>query len=188
MKHPRFNPDINPRDWKAAARIADVSKLCVRYPNTLGRLIVGPYPVEWHLTHSHMTEIPNWQVALGDEHSGQLPRSYRSAALLTADRVGLRGLAEYYKARAAVAFNVGDAVLAAELPEWRPGAQLPDNPDDLGPDWSVIMGVGRDPLSATMGVLTQSNHFIGMGDTVSLESFSQRPSEVAAQYPLVPVV
>lgn len=110
---------------RAKVQVEWLSALCCRFPRGVGRLIVGPNPVQWLLTKQHADTI-DWRMCNGDPHASMLPARFTQGIVLQAGE--LRMVDSVHRRQHAAAFPVGKAVVAAVIPE--------------GAD-QVIMGVGR---------------------------------------------
>lgn len=109
------SPKIPITDQLAARGISALSKLCVRYPNAVGRRIVGDNPVLWIATNTPKAYAELRQVD-GNPNAGRRPVDYPEVAVFSAPAGQIHEKAEHEQGVPAGVFAVGEAVVASMVP------------------------------------------------------------------------
>lgn len=144
-----LGPRVPVTDKFKAQGIAALSRLCVKYPDAIGRRIVGENPVLWMATRTPLAYADLKKVD-GNPKAGRRPVDYPEAAVFSVPAQQIRDRVEHVQGVPAGAFAVGEAVVASLVPM----------PDPEAEDLQVAMRVGRDDLVGGIGVyISGANRF-----------------------------
>jgi hypothetical protein len=140
---------------KAKAKFEWGSAVCVQFPNTIGKRLVGENPVRWYLARTLASEI-EWQKDPGYSASGPTPALYRAFMIAYTNGPLLDQLARDLNGQPAAAFRAipgKEPVAVTTLPfgEW---AGLPSGQGEAErqSQRQVMFGLGQTALDATVGV------------------------------------
>ncbi len=174
---------VIPKSDLLTARLTErVSGWCCR-SSVMAKFITGGKPVQWRATGTHADEVRGWITTEGNPASGRLPAGYKTLAAIGTNVEALRTQAEGLNGVPAVAYAIGKAVMATELPQ-ETFAHQPVAEDDLV---VVGLGQGRGDLVSTLGVyVPDSDSFVSADLPVSPLSPLEAgitPSEFAEWFP-----
>jgi hypothetical protein len=132
----------------------------------LARRFAGPNPARWYAVRTHADEVLEWAHFEKDDDAGQARGTFTKGTLIAAPNGAISNAVSSLErdyggtAVAAVAFRVGKALVAAEIPPYT-GNQLTP-PEDVAGHRAAILGIGNGALWATVGALhLEANEFMG---------------------------
>jgi hypothetical protein len=172
---------IPTKDRLLATGIDRLSKACGEVP-LLGKLVMGDIRTRWHATNTRSGDVGAWRQLDGVEGSGNRPATYTHAGVLATAKQELLNRAAEQNALPAVAYTVGEAVMAAAIPGIDPNSVDRDSLEPWQP-LQVGMRLGRDALRLTIGVYDPQANTFEAADWVNFVDPQVPIGEVATLYP-----
>jgi hypothetical protein len=146
----------------AAHAGAMLSRAGVRFPNLIGRHIVGqagsnftPLPYRVARTRLSDLDVDSYATYAGNPTAGFWPKDFPTAGItVISPRALRRQPGESRLARAVIGWAFGDQLLVAPIPE----AELPDADGSIADEdrYAFAMRIGREDLHVTAGVLNEN--------------------------------
>lgn len=160
---------VHPMEATGAHAGAILSRLCVRFPNMLGKHIIGlpdeQYrPLAWRTILTHLNQVEHRAEYTGDPEAGSLPKDYSKVAVTSVPKETFNNptvLGKRRFAEAAIAWAYGGVLLAAPIPK--------EELETTSDTYDFAMRVGPGPLTVVAGLLVDKNDWLYDGKILAGE-------------------